>query len=132
MISIKLIINDIQSDSKFKNDTKFLIFVYSSLLEAVQKYYMHAKVSPENNMSIDTKISEKEIAAYYNKLRKDPKYRSVVAKTPFEKLKKVIERQIIQRRQHQALLIIMDKLKSQAKIYQDDAFKSTSSLKKNK
>ena len=133
MISIKLIINDIQSDSKFKNDTKFLIFVYSSLLEAVQKYYMHTRVSPENNMSIDTKISEKEIAAYYNKLRKDPKYRNVVAKTPFKKLRQVIERQIIQRRQQQALLIIMDKLKSQSKIiYKDDAFKSTSSLKKNK
>ena len=115
LISYKLILNDINSDKRLKNNTEFMLYMYSSMLDAVQKYYLHKKADLNSNR-INKKITEKEIADYYNRLKLNPKFKNVLNKTPLSKIKKIIKRQIIQRRQQKMLLQIMDRLKMQSKI----------------
>ena len=107
LVESVVLLKTLKDDTKFLEDTDFLVYLSIKVVQTVQEYYLLKKIGDK----ISDKITEQEYSQGYKMLQKDPRASKVLARMKMAQIKKYIKRQILRQRQMRAVKAFSDKLK---------------------
>jgi len=102
-----LILKEIKTNKMFQKNSEFYVFLKMAIIESIKKYYLREILKGK----VNTKVTDKEINNFYEKLRKNPRYSARLARLPFATVKKLLKQEIIKQRQKQIIQKVIEDLR---------------------
>jgi len=112
LVENEIFIRAFARERRFQRKSSFLIYLELKFKDWVKEYFLMKKVA----ITVNRKVSDKEIGAAYDKINKEPRYANALARMKMGRVKKFIRSRIIRMRQLKAARKYMEKLKMRYRI----------------